>query len=137
MAYAPAMARVVAGIVAVLVGGLTHAVAVAWFLISTCAVSDVADHVPAEASRQGLLCDRQEHWLNAAPYVALAASLLLSVALAVALWPKRGSARWLGLTACIWVPLLVSVALALPSDTCSPAQRRDLPERACSTRGGA
>lgn len=120
------------GSVAVVVGAVTHAVATAWFLIGTCRVSDTADRVPAPASAQGLLCDRQQHWLNALPYVALASSAVAAVALAVALW-RAGSWRWLGVTACVWLPLLVSVGLALPPDGCSDEQRDGLPARSCAT----
>ena len=129
------MSRSVVGLVALVVGGLVHAAAVPWFLIDTCAVSDVAHRGPAPASAQGLLCDYEDHWLNATPYVALALSLVLSVVLAVVLWSKAGAARWVGLAAVLWLPVVVSLALALPGDSCSSLQRRDLPAADCDRSG--
>lgn len=127
------MTRVVVGGLALLVGACTHALAGVYFLIGTCAVSDVADRVPAVASPQGLLCDREQSWLNAVPYVALVASLLLAVALAVLLFSRGGPRRWLGLTACLWLPVVTSLALAAPPDTCTDQQARDLPAQECRT----
>jgi hypothetical protein len=41
--------------------------------------------------------------------------------------------RWrvLGLTAGLWLPLLVFMAFRAPSNSCSEEQRRDLPAYSC------
>lgn len=127
------MARVVVGVLTLVVGTCLHALAAVFFLIETCAVSDVADRVPAVASPQGLLCDRQQSWLNAVPYLAWGVSLLLAVALAVVLFSRGGLGRWVGLTACLWLPMVTSLALAAPSDTCSDRQQRELSAQECGT----
>lgn len=126
------MARTIAGLAALLLAAGTHALAAVWFLVGTCAVSDVADRVPAPASTQGRLCDASQHWLNAVPWVVLGLSAVLAVILAVALL-RSATWRWVGLTAWLWLPLLASAALAAPDDACSPAQRGELPARDCRT----
>ena len=114
----------------------THFLAAAYMFFGACAISDTADRGPAPASPQGLICDGEDHWLNVVPLVALPASVLLAVALAVAWWPAPRW-RWVGLTAFLWLPLVTAVALSLPSDTCSPEQRRDLRDYACDTTGNS
>jgi hypothetical protein len=102
-------------------------------ILATCQVSDVASRVPAPASVQGRICDRQDHWLNAMPYVVLAGSVVIAVVLAVVWWDT--TRRWLGVTACLWLAPLSALALALPPDTCSSDQAADEPRWACSTVG--
>ena len=54
---------------------------------------------------QGRICDAEDHWLN--------------VALAVRLLQSRW--RWVGLTACLWLPLAVYAVLRVPPDACTEA----------------
>lgn len=130
------MVRWAVALAAAVVAAAAHAaVGLTWFLIGTCGVSDVADRVPAPASWQGRVCDSSDHWANAVPWVALVVSSLLAVVLAFRLWPLARW-RWVGLTACLWLPLLVGSALAAPPDTCTPAQRGSIPAYACDTAGG-
>jgi hypothetical protein len=111
---------------------LTHYVAVALFLVGTCAVDDTATTVPAPASLQGLVCDRQDSWLNVVPYVLLASSLVAAVALAALLW-RSARWRWVALTAWLWLPAAVWAVLALPPDSCTDDQRREHRAQDCRT----
>lgn len=130
------MVRLGVALTTAVVAAVAHALlGVTWFLMGTCAVSDVADRRPAPASPQGLVCDASDHWANAVPWVALAASVLLAVGLAVLLWPLARW-RWMGMSACLWLPVVTVLALAAPTDTCTPDQRRTLPAYACDTTPG-
>lgn len=127
------MARVLAAVAALAVAVVAHAAVFYYFVFGTCAISDTADTVPARASAQGQVCRAVSH-LDAGLHVAaglLVVSGLLAVVLAVRWWgsPRR---RVLGLTACLWLPLLVSVASSAPSDSCSESQRRELPAYECT-----
>lgn len=120
---------------ALVVAVATHYVALMVFVFGTCQVSDTSERVPAPASLQGLLCDRQDSWLNAVPWIVLVSSMVGAVVLAVVTWRRPFGGRSLGLTACLWLPLVVTFVLAVPPDTCTDAQRRDLPAYACDTAG--
>ena len=64
-------------------------------------------------------------------YMALlVGSVGLAVVLAVRWWSVP---RWrvLGLTACVWLPLLMFVGFQGPGDSCTDEQRRDLPAYSC------
>jgi hypothetical protein len=60
---------------------------------------------------QGRICDAEDHWLN--------------VALAVRLLQSRW--RWVGLTACLWLPLAVYAVLRVPPDACTEASCLPVP----------
>lgn len=111
----------------------THALAGLMTFLMTCQISDVAQVVPAPASVQGRVCDAQDHWLNLVPWVVLGLGVVIAVVLAVRLLSSRW--RWVGLTACLWVPLVGFGVLAAPSDACSPEQRAAAPAYACSRAG--
>lgn len=118
---------------ALLIAAVTHALVGLWTFFETCGVSDTATEVPAPASAQGRVCDAQDHWLNLAPWILLALGVVASVALAVRLVGSRW--RWVGLTACLWVPMVVAGVLAVPPDACSPEAYADAPAYACSRTG--
>ena len=110
-----------------------HALAGLGTFFMTCRISDVAQVVPAPASAQGRVCDAQDHWSNLVPWVVLGLGVVLAVVLAVRLRSSRWS--WVGLTACLWVPVVVFGVLAAPSDACSPEQRAAAPAYDCSRTG--
>ena len=128
------MTRLLVGAVAFVVALVTTAAADLWTFVHTCAITDVANNVPALASTQGRVCDASDHWLNVLPWAVLVGSVLLAVGLAVNLWavPRL---RIVGLTAGLWLPLLAAGVLTLPSDSCSEAQRGELPAYACDQTG--
>lgn len=105
-----------------------------WTFLHTCAISDVADRVPAPTSMQGRVCDASDSWLNLLPWAVLVLAVLLAVGLAVRLWsvPRL---RVVGLSAGLWLQLLAAGVLAVPSDSCSEAQHGDLPAYACDRTG--
>ncbi len=127
------MARVAVGFLVFLLALGTHAAAGLWTLFASCQISDTASRVPAPASFQGRVCDAQDHWLNAAPYVVLGVSVVLSVVLVVVWWNTKR--RWLGVTACVWLAVISAALLAVPPDSCRASQVADQPRWACSTVG--
>lgn len=128
------MTRLLVGAAALVVAPVTTAAAGLWTFVHTCGISDVANSVPAPASMQGRVCDASDHWLNVLPWAVLVGSVLLAVGLALSLWavPRL---RFVGLTAGLWLPLLAAGVLTLPSDSCSEAQRGELPAYACDQAG--
>ena len=96
-------------------------------------MSDTAITVPAPASMQGRVCDAQDHWLNLVPWVLLVLGVVAAVVLAVRLLPSRWPG--VGLTACLWVPAVITVVLAASPDDCTAGQRDTEPAYACSRVG--
>ncbi len=113
---------------------LTHAAAGFFTLFSTCAVSDTAGEIPARASVQGRLCGEGDHWLSVVPWLVLGLGVVLAVVLTTRLVASRRW-RWVGLSACLWVPVVAVAVLAAPSDTCSPEQYATGPAYECSRAG--
>ena len=128
------MKKALVAVLALPVAVASHALAGVWTLLTTCGVSDVAQISPAPASRQGRICDAEDHWLNVVPWVVLGLGVVLAVVLAVRLLSSRW--RWVGLTACLWLPLVAYAVLRVPPDTCTEAQARDLPPYSCDRYGG-
>lgn len=129
------MVRFLVGVAALVVAVPTHVGAALWTFFGACSISDTADVVPAPASIQGRICDSQDHWLNAVPYVLLAASIVLAVGLAILWWDSAW--RWVGLTSGVWLALVTGVLLALPPDGCLPSQEDDARHDECSRVGNA
>ncbi len=122
-------------LLAAAVSAVTHLVALGFFIIGTCGVSDTGYSFPAPASRQGLVCDagRGDSWWGLVGYGGLLASAVLAVALAGFAWSRGGGARWVAVLAPVALPVLALVLLSLPADTCSEEDRRTHPAYACRT----
>ena len=131
------MVRWLVGAAALVVAVSTHAVTAIALFFGTCKVSDTANRIPAPASAQGQLCRAVGHsdpglYVVGAIFVA---SVLLAAATAVLAW--RSSSRWrpAGLTACLWLPIVLWAGLSLPPDSCTDGQRRDNTAYACDRTG--
>ncbi|HXH81115.1 hypothetical protein [Nocardioides sp.] len=130
------MVRWVVGAATLVVAVIAHYATALSAVIGTCRVSDQAQTIPARESAQGRLCEAISH-TESAFYIAvalLAVSVILAVVLAVRWWTNPRM-RFVGLTACLWLPLLAFLAFAAPSDSCSDEQRSKLPEIACDREG--
>ena len=121
-------------LVAAAASALTHFLAVGWFVVMTCGVSDVADRFPADASPQWRVCASDAgSWWEVAGLWALAASAVLAVAGVVVLWRRRGGWRWVSPLPVLVLPVLTLVLLGLPSDACTDQTRRTHPAYDCRT----
>lgn len=126
---------VVAVLAAAVVSAVTHALALGWFVVGTCGVSDTADSFPAVASLQGLVCDsgQSDHWLSGLGYVVLATSALMAPVVAGFAWRRGGAGRWVAALAPVVLPVLTLAVLSLPPDTCGDEARRTHPAYDCRT----
>lgn len=121
-------------VLAVAASVAAHFFAYGWFVVETCGVSDQAQHFPAQGSLQGTACGvgAVEVW-NVPGVWALAFSTVLAVALAVVVWSKGGSWRWVSPLALAVVPALTLVLISLPPDTCSADARHTHTPYQCQT----
>ena len=113
----------------------THFLALGWFVVGTCGVSDTAVSFPAVASLQGLVCDsgHDDRWLSGLGYAVLATSAVMAPVVAGFAWRRGGSGRWVAALAPFVLPAVTLVLLTLPPDTCSDEARRTHPAPDCRT----